>query len=64
MVRLAFNSRLGPDELKELAQIQVAMAMRIEPGPDRLRVQTIADALVNLAEIKGLLSKYERRSLN
>jgi hypothetical protein len=64
MARPAFNSRLSPDELKELAQMQVAMAARIEPGPERLRVLTIADALVNLAEIKGLLLKYERRLLN
>lgn len=44
--------------------MQVAMALRIEPGPERLRVVTIADALVTLAEIKGLLLKDERRSFN
>lgn len=44
--------------------MQVAMALRIEPGPERLRVLTIADALVTLAEIKGLLLKDERRSFN
>jgi hypothetical protein len=38
--------------------------MRIETGPERLRVLTVADALMNLAEIKKLLLAYERRLLN
>jgi hypothetical protein len=38
--------------------------MQIETGPERLRVLTIADALMNLAEIKKLLLEYERRLLN
>jgi len=38
--------------------------MQIEPGPERLRILTVADALMNLAEIKKLLLRYERRLLN
>jgi hypothetical protein len=38
--------------------------MQIETGPERLRVLTVADALINLAEIKKLLLEYERRLLN
>jgi hypothetical protein len=64
MARPAFSSQLNPDELRKLAQTQIAEAMRIEKGPERLRVLTVADALMNLAEIKKLLLKYERRLLN
>jgi hypothetical protein len=65
MARAAsLSSRLSPDELKKLAEVQIAEAMRIETGPERLRVLTVADALMNLAEIKKLLLKYERRLLN
>jgi len=64
MARPAISSHLSPDELKKLAEIQIAQAMQIEIGPERLRVLTVADALMNLAEIKKLLLEYERRSLN
>lgn len=64
MARPAFNGQLSPDELKKLAETQIAQAMQIENGPERLRVLTIADALVNLAEIKKLLLQYERLLLN
>jgi hypothetical protein len=64
MARAALSSRLSPDELKKLAEAQIAEALRIETGPERLRVLTVADALMNLAEIKKLLLKYERRLLN
>jgi hypothetical protein len=64
MARPAFSSQLSPDELRKLAETQIAEAMRIEKGPERLRVLTVADALMNLAEIKKLLLKYERRLLN
>jgi hypothetical protein len=64
MARPAFSSQLGPDELKKLAETQIAQAMQMETGPERLRVLTVADALMNLAEIKKLLLKYERRLLN
>lgn len=64
MARPAFSSQLSPDELKKLAETQIAQAMQIETGPERLRVLTVADALMNLAEIKKLLLKYERRLLN
>jgi hypothetical protein len=57
-------SQLSPDELKRLAETQIAQAKRIATGPERLRVLTVADALLNLAEIKKLLLEYERRLLN
>jgi hypothetical protein len=64
MARPAFSSQLSPDELRRLAETQIAQAMRAETGPERLHVLTIADALMNLAEIKKLLLQYERRLLN
>jgi hypothetical protein len=64
MARPAFSAHLSPDELKKLAETQIAEAMRLETGPERLRVLTVADALINLAEIKKLLLAYERRLLN
>jgi hypothetical protein len=64
MARPAFSSLLSPDELKKLAETQISQAMQIETGPERLRVLTVADALMNLAEIKTLLLRYERRLLN
>ena len=64
MARPALSSQLSPDELKKLAETQTAQATRIETGPERLRVLTVADALMNLAEIKKLLLEYERRLLN
>jgi hypothetical protein len=64
MTRPAPSSQLSPDELKKLAETQIARAMRIQTAPERLRVLTVADALVNLAEIKKLLLEYERRLLN
>ena len=64
MARPASSSQLSSDELKKLAETQIAQAMRIETGPERLRVLTVADALMNLAEIKKVLLRYERRPLN
>ena len=64
MARPAFSSELSPAELKKLAEIQMAEAMQIETGPERLRVLTVAEALMNLAEIKKRLLKYQRRLLN
>jgi hypothetical protein len=64
MARLASSSRLSPDELKRLAENQIAQAMRIETAAERLRILTVADALENLAEIKKLYLEYERRLLN
>jgi predicted short-subunit dehydrogenase-like oxidoreductase (DUF2520 family) len=64
MARPALSAHLSPDELRKLAETQVAQAMQIEAGPERLRILTIADALMNLAEIKKLLLEYERRLLN
>jgi hypothetical protein len=55
---------LSPDQLTQLAEIQIAHAARIESGAERLRILTLADALTNLAEIKKLLLEYERRLLN
>jgi hypothetical protein len=64
MARPALSAHLSPDELKQLAETQIGRAMQIETGSERLRVLTIADALMNLAEIKKLLLEYERRLLN
>ena len=64
MARPAFSAHLNPDELKKLAETRIAEAMRLETGPERLRMLTVADALNNLAEIKKLLLAYERRLLN
>jgi hypothetical protein len=64
MARPASSTQLSPDELKKLAKNEIAQAMRIVSGPERLRMLTVADALVNLAEIKKLYLEYERRSLN
>ena len=64
MAKPALSARLSPDELEKLAEKQIARAMRIETGSERLRVLAVADALKNLAEIKKRLLKYERRLLN
>jgi hypothetical protein len=64
MARPALRTHLSPGELKKLAETQIAQAMQIETGPERLRILTVADALMNLAEIKKLLLRYERRLLN
>jgi hypothetical protein len=64
MARPASSSQLSPDELKKLAENQFAQAMRIETGPEWLRILTVADALMNLAEIKKLFLEDERRLLN
>ena len=58
------SSQLSPEELEKLAETRIAEAMRIETGPERLRILTVADALKNLAEIKKLMLKYQRRLLN
>jgi hypothetical protein len=64
VAKLASSSQLNPDELKRLAETQIAKAMQVEAEPKRLRILTVADALINLAEIKKLLLQYERRLLN
>ena len=64
MARPTLSTHLSPDELRKLAETQIAQAMQIETGPERLRILTVADALMNLAEIKELLLQYERRLLN
>jgi hypothetical protein len=56
--------RRSADQLKQLAQTEVARAKRIKSGDERLRRLTLADALNNLADIKKLLLEYERRFLN
>lgn len=61
---IPFGSTLSPEQLKRLAEIEVAQARRIESGDERLRRLTRAGALTNLAEIKRLLLDYERRFLN
>jgi hypothetical protein len=64
MARPALSAQLNSDELKKLAETQIAHAMRIETGPERLRLLTVADALMNLAEVKKLFLEYERRLLH
>ena len=64
MPKTSFGAALSPDQLKQLAEIEVALAGRIDSGDERLRRLTLADALNNLAEIKKLLLEYERRLLN
>ena len=64
MAKSALSSQLSPDELRQLAETQMAQAMQIEAGPERLTALTIADALMNLAAIKERLLKYQRRLLN
>ena len=64
MPKTSFCAALSPDQLKQLAKIEVAQARRIDSGDERLRRLTLADALNNLAEIKKLLLEYERRLLN
>jgi len=46
MARPAFSTHLSPDELKKLAETQIAQAMRLEAGPERLSALTVADALM------------------
>ncbi len=62
--KIQLSSALGPDQLKRLAEIEVAQARCIESEDERLRRLTLADAMTNLAEIKRLLLDYERRLLN
>jgi hypothetical protein len=64
MSKISFSSALSPDQLKQLAEIEIAQARRIESSEERLRRLTLADALTNLAEIKTLLLEYERRLVN
>ena len=64
MSKISFSSALSPDQLKQLAEIEIAQARRIDSGEERLRRLTLADALTNLAEIKTLLLEYERRLVN
>lgn len=64
MSRTAPSLALTPDQLRKLADARIAQAARIECSDERLRVLTLADALINLADIKKLLIDYERRLLN
>ena len=64
MPKTSFNAALSPDQLKQLAEIEVAQARRVKCGDERLRRLTLADALNNLADIKRLLLEYERCLLN
>ena len=56
MPKTSFSAALSPDQLKQLAEIEVVQARRIDSGDERLRRLTLADALNNLAEIKKLSS--------
>jgi hypothetical protein len=64
MPKTSFSAALSPDQLKQLAEIEVAKARRVKSGDERLRRLTLADALNNIADIKRLLLEYERHLLN
>ena len=64
MPKTSISAALSPDQLKQLAETEVAKAKRIKSGDERLRRLTLADALNNLADVKRLLLEYERRLLN
>jgi hypothetical protein len=64
MATPALSALLSPDELKQLAEVHIALAMRTEGVPERLSILTFADTLIDLAETKKLLLRYERRLLN
>jgi len=64
MPKTSISAALSPDQLKQLAETEVAKTKRIKSGDERLRRLTLADALNNLADIKRLLLEYERRLLN
>ncbi|WP_423961957.1 hypothetical protein [Bradyrhizobium sp.] len=60
MTGSGWSASLNPEQLAEACRVQ---AKRIRTAPERLRVLTFADALINLAEIKKLLRDYERRRI-
>ena len=64
MPKTSISAALSPDQLKQLAETEVAKTKRIKSGDERLRRLRLADALNNLADIKRLLLEYERRLLN
>jgi hypothetical protein len=64
MARSALIALSSPDELQELAQTHLARAAQTKRGSERLRLLTFAGALIDQAEIKKLLQRYERRVLN
>jgi hypothetical protein len=64
MPKTSFSAALSPDQLKQLAEFEVAQARLVKSVDERLRRPTLADALNNLADIKRLLLEYERRLLN
>ncbi len=59
--RPALSALLSPDELKQLARARFAEAMLTESVPERLRVMAFAGTLLDLADTKTLLLRYERR---
>jgi hypothetical protein len=60
----ALGARLSPNELRELADSQIAQAGGTESGAERLRILTMAETLIDVAEARKLLRRYERRLLN
>ena len=64
MPKTRFSATLSPDQLKRLADIEVARARRVKSDDERLRRLTLADSLNDLAAIKKLLLEYEQRVLN
>ena len=69
MPKTSFSAALSPDQLKQLAEIEVAQARRIKSA-DQIQRRTAEAAYIcrrldtNLAEIKRIMLEYERRLLN
>jgi len=64
MARPALSALLSPDELTQRAEAHFAEAIRTESDPERRRMLALADTLIDLAETKELLLRYERRLLH
>jgi hypothetical protein len=64
MARSGWSAELNPDQLKKLADSYVVQAKRIETGAERLGMLTLADALINMAELKELVLEHGRRLFN
>jgi hypothetical protein len=60
----ALSTRLSPDELREFADSRIAQTGETESSAERLRILTMAETLIDLAEARKLLRRYERRLLN
>jgi hypothetical protein len=64
VTRPSLSALLSPDELRQLAEAHFGTAMRTGNDPERRRLLAFADTLIDLAETKELLLRYERRLLH